>query len=82
METSHLINAIAHHTNQRNTLYPYISRPNIRLRHEILGKVISTLMNELEQREPLLEKYITKGAVTPTAKQPAAKQPAAKQGEK
>lgn len=56
METTHLINAICHHSKQRDVLKEYTQdcefNTNLSKRVDLLNETINVLLDELEQRDP------------------------------
>jgi len=61
METSHLINVITHHLQQRKTLQTLTrsSSVNIQQRYDLLSRVIDHLADELAEREVMGDEYLS-----------------------
>jgi hypothetical protein len=65
METSHLINAITHHLEQRKTLktllkwLPDRKSVCIQQRYDLLSRTIDHLADELAQREVMGDEYLS-----------------------
>lgn len=58
METTHLVNAICHHTKQRDVLKEYtqnVTDTHLARRVDLLNETINTLLDELETRDPALD---------------------------